>query len=78
MAGNLDFRLNLLANTTGLQQGINGARFAVNALVAAMAAVGVGVTVSGLATTADSYTNLSTRINIATKEGGDFTSANGN
>lgn len=75
MAGNLDFRLNLLANTTGLQQGINGARFAVNALVAAMAAVGVGVTVSGLATTADSYTNLSTRINIATKEGGDFTSA---
>lgn len=75
MAGNLDFRLNLLANTTGLQQGINGARFAVNALVAAMAAVGVGVTVSGLATAADSYTNLSTRINIATKEGGDFTSA---
>lgn len=75
MAGNLDFRLNLLANTTGLQQGINGARFAVNALVAAMAAVGVGVTVNGLATTADSYTNLSTRINIATKEGGDFTSA---
>ncbi|MDH1240763.1 tape measure protein [Acinetobacter johnsonii] len=75
MAGNLDFRLNLLANTTGLQQGINGARFAVNALVAAMAAVGVGVTVSGLATTADSYTNLSTRINIATKDGGDFTSA---
>lgn len=75
MAGNLDFRLNLLANTTGLQQGINGARFAVNALVAAMAAVGVGVTVSGLATTADAYTNLSTRINIATKESGDFTSA---
>lgn len=75
MAGNLDFRLNLLANTTGLQQGINGARFAVNALVAAMAAVGVGVTVSGLATAADSYTNLSTRINIATREGGDFTSA---
>ncbi|PZO90516.1 MAG: tape measure domain-containing protein, partial [Acinetobacter johnsonii] len=75
MAGDLDFRLNLLANTTGLQQGINGARFAVNALVAAMAAVGVGVTVSGLATAADSYTNLSTRINIATREGGDFTSA---
>ena len=54
MAGNLDFRLNLLANTTGLQQGINGARFAVNALVAAMAAVGVGVSISGLATAADS------------------------
>lgn len=75
MAGNLDFRLNLLANTTGLQQGVNGAKFAVNALVAAMAAVGVGVSVSGLATAADSYTTLSARINIATKDGGDFTSA---
>lgn len=75
MAGNLDFRLNLLANTAGLQQGINGARFAVNALVAAMAAVGVGVTVSGLATAADSYTTLSARINIATKDGGNFASA---
>ena len=75
MAGNLDFRLNLLANTTGLQQGINGARFAVNALVAAMAAVGVGASIKGLADAADSYTNLSARINIATKDGGDFTSA---
>jgi len=75
MAGNLDFRLNLLANTTGLQQGMDGAKFAVNALVAAMAAVGVGVSISGLATAADSYTTLSARINIATKDGGDFTSA---
>ena len=40
MAGSMDFRLNLLANTTGLQQGMDGAKFAVNALVAAMAAVG--------------------------------------
>ena len=75
MAGNLDFRLNLLANTTGLQQGMNGAKFAVNALVAAMAAVGVGASVSGLATAADSYTNLSARINIATRDNGDFESA---
>ncbi|NNH25679.1 tape measure protein [Acinetobacter terrestris] len=75
MAGNLDFRLNLLANTTGLQQGVNGAKFAVNALVAAMAAVGVGVSISGLATAADSYTTLSARINIATKDGGNFASA---
>lgn len=75
MAGNLDFRLNLLANTTGLQQGMNGAKFAVNALVAAMAAVGVGVSISGLATAADSYTTLSARINIATKDGGNFASA---
>ena len=76
MSGNyLDFLLNLRANTTGLQQGMNGAKFAVNALVAAMAAVGVGVSISGLATAADSYTTLSARINIATKDGGNFASA---
>lgn len=75
MAGGLDFLLNLRANTTGLQQGMNGAKFAVNALVAAMAAVGVGVSVKGLADAADNYTNLSARINIATKDGGNFTSA---
>lgn len=75
MAGNLDFRLNLLANTAGLQQGMNGAKFAVNALVAAMAAVGVGLGVRELAQAADTYTNLSARINIATKDGGDFKSA---
>lgn len=74
-AGSMDFSLNLLANTTGLQQGMNGAKFAVNALVAAMAAVGVGLSVQGLAQAADSYTNLSTRINIATKESGNFEQA---
>lgn len=73
--GNLNFRLNLLADTTGLQQGVNGAKFAVNALVAAMAAVGVGVSVKGLADTADSYTNLSARIAVATKDTGGFTTA---
>ncbi|MFW1859631.1 hypothetical protein [Acinetobacter defluvii] len=66
-SGSMDFRLNLLANTTGLQQGMNGEKFAVNALVAAMAAVGVGLSVQGLAQAADWYTNLSTIINIATK-----------
>lgn len=75
MTGSMDFRLNLLANTTGLQQGMNGAKFAVNALVAAMAAVGVGVSVQGLAQAADTYTNLSARINIATKDGGNFNQA---
>ena len=74
-SGSMDFRLNLLANTAGLQQGMNGAKFAVNALVAAMAAVGVGLSVQGLAQAADSYTNLSARINIATKDGGDFNQA---
>ena len=52
-SGSMDFRLNLLANTAGLQQGVNGAKFAVNALVAAMAAVGVGLSVQGLAQAAD-------------------------
>ncbi|WP_441374328.1 tape measure protein [Acinetobacter lwoffii] len=75
MAGSLDFRLNLLANTTGLQQGMDGARFALNALAGAMAALGVGLGIRELAQAADSYTNLSARINIATKDGGDFTSA---
>ncbi|WP_270386886.1 tape measure protein [Acinetobacter guillouiae] len=75
MAGSMDFRLNLLANTAGLQQGMNGAKFAVNALVAAMAAVGVGLSIQGLAQAADSYTNLSARINIATKDGGNFNQA---
>lgn len=57
------------------QKGLNGAKFAVTALVGAMAALGVGLGVRELAETADSYTNLSARINIATKDGGDFTSA---
>ncbi|MFW1942349.1 tape measure protein [Acinetobacter guillouiae] len=73
--GSMDFRLNLLANTTGLQQGMNGAKFAVNALVAAMAAVGVGLSVQGIAQAADSYTSLSARINIATKDSGNFNQA---
>ena len=57
------------------QKGLNGAKFAVNALAGAMAALGVGVGIRELAQTADTYTNLSARINITTKEGGDFTSA---
>ncbi len=57
------------------QKGLNGAKFAVNALAGAMAALGVGGGIRELAQTADTYTNLSARINIATKEGGDFTSA---
>lgn len=75
MAGSLDFNLNLLANTTGFNQGMNGAKFAVNALAGAMAALGVGLGINELAQAADSYTNLSTRINIATKDGGNFNQA---
>lgn len=57
------------------QKGINGAKFAVTALVGAMGAIGIGLGIRELAQAADTYTNLSARINIATKDGGDFKSA---
>ena len=57
------------------QKGLNGAKYAVNTLASAMAALGVGLGIRELAQTADTYTNLSARINIATKDGGDFKSA---
>lgn len=57
------------------QKGLSGAKFAVNTLVGAMAALGMGLGIRELAETADTYTNLSARISIATKEGGDFKSA---
>ena len=57
------------------QKGLSGAKFAVNALAGAMATLGVGVGIRELSQVSDSYTNLSARINIATKEGGDFKSA---
>lgn len=60
---------------TSAKKGLDGAKFAVNALVGAMAALGVGLGLRELAEAADSYTNLSTRIQIATKDGGDFGSA---
>lgn len=71
---------NTAVNETGrgfdkLNKGVGAAKFAVTALVGAMAALGLGLGVRELADAADSYTNLSARINIATKDGGDFTSA---
>lgn len=57
------------------QKGLSGAKFAVNALAGAMATLGVGVGIRELSQVSDSYTNLSARINIATKDGGDFRSA---
>ena len=57
------------------QKGLNGAKFAVNALAGAMATLGVGLGIRELGQVADTYTNLSARINIATKDGGDFRSA---
>lgn len=76
MASNsLDFLLNLQANTSGFDQGINGAKFAVNALVGAMAALGMGLGVKELAEAADSYAMLSAKIQQSTKDSGNFEQA---
>jgi len=66
---------NANSGISGLSKGMDGAKFAVNALVGAMATVGIGLGIRELAQAADSYTNLSVQIQIATREGGDFTSA---
>ncbi len=60
---------------TSAKKGLDGAKFAVNALVGAMAALGVGLGLRELAEAADAYTGLSARIQIATKDGGNFESA---
>ena len=74
-SGSMNFNLNLLANVAGFRQGMDGARFAVNALVTAMAALGVGVSIQGLVEVTDTYTNLTAKINIATQGAGNFEEA---
>lgn len=74
-SNSLDFLLNLQANTSGFDQGINGAEFAVNALVGAMAALGAGLGVKELAEAADSYAMLSAKIQQSTKDSGNFEQA---
>ncbi len=74
-SNSLDFLLNLQANTSGFDQGINGAKFAVNALVGAMAALGVSLGVKELAEAADSYAMLSAKIQQSTKDSGNFEQA---
>lgn len=49
----LDFLLNLHANTSGFNQGVNGARSAVALLTFALATVGLGLTAKELLETAD-------------------------
>ncbi|WP_180102208.1 tape measure protein [Acinetobacter sp. YH12126] len=63
------------SGVSALSKGMDGAKFAVTALVGALATVGIGLGIRELAETADAYTNLSARINIATSEGGNFTQA---
>ena len=71
----LDFLLNLRANTTGFDQSIEGSKFVVNALVGAMAALGMGLGVKELAEAADSYAVLSAKIQQSTKDTGNFEQA---
>lgn len=71
----LDFLLNLRADTTGFDQGINGSKFAVNALVGALASLGIGLGAKELIEAADSYAMLSAKIQQSTKDSGDFEQA---
>lgn len=71
----LDFLLNLRADTTGFDQGINGSKFAVNALVGALASLGIGLGAKELIEAADSYATLSAKIQQSTKESGNFEQA---
>ncbi|WP_336948766.1 tape measure protein [Acinetobacter junii] len=71
----LDFLLNLRADTTGFDQGINGSKFAVNALVGALASLGIGLGAKELIEAADSYAMLSAKIQQSTKDSGNFEQA---
>lgn len=63
------------SGVSNLSKGLDAAKFAATALVGALGALGVGLGLRELAQAADSYTNLSARINIATREGGNFNQA---
>ncbi|ATZ62953.1 tape measure protein [Acinetobacter bereziniae] len=58
-----------------LSTGLNGLKTGLTLIASAFAAVGVGLGIRELAQAADSYTNLSARIKIATQDGGNFTQA---
>ncbi|WP_286964784.1 MULTISPECIES: tape measure protein [Acinetobacter] len=57
------------------QKGIGALKTGYTALIGVMGGIGIGLGIRELAQAADSYTNLSARINIATSEGGNFTQA---
>ncbi len=75
MANPLDIILNLRANTSGFDSGVNGAKFAVNALVGAMAALGVGLSGKSLLDTADQFATLQAKIRVAVGDTGNFEQA---
>ncbi|WP_257224116.1 tape measure protein, partial [Acinetobacter sp. YH16053] len=57
------------------KKGFNVAKFAVGALAGALAGLGIGLTIRELAQVADSYTNVTARVRIATTEHGNFSEA---
>jgi len=57
------------------QKGIGALKTGYTALIGVMGGIGIGLGLRELAEAADSYTNLSVRIQIATKEGGNFQQA---
>lgn len=57
------------------QKGIGALKTGYTALIGIMGGIGIGLGIRELAEAADSYTNLSVRIQIATKEGGNFQQA---
>lgn len=57
------------------QKGIGVLKTGFTALIGVMGGIGIGLGLRELAEAADSYTNLSARINIATSDGGNFTQA---
>ena len=67
----LDYLINFDSNTSGIDK----SKFAISKLGAAMAALGVGFGASELAGIADEFSSLSSRINIAVGETGDFEGA---
>ncbi|MCJ8161861.1 tape measure protein [Acinetobacter zhairhuonensis] len=57
------------------QKGIGALKSGYTALIGVMGGIGIGLGLHELAQAADTYTNLSARINIATREGGNFNQA---
>lgn len=58
-----------------VQSSIGVLKTGFTALIGVMGGIGIGLGIRELAAAADSYTNLSVQIQIATRDGGDFTSA---
>ncbi|QQN40792.1 tape measure protein [Acinetobacter sp. CS-2] len=58
-----------------VQSSIGVLKTGFTALIGAMGGIGIGLGIKELAEAADSYTNLSARINIATSDGGNFQQA---